>query len=211
MHAGGAFGRAIAPAGASTGSGEAVERRDGGRRLGGLDVLDAVGNVNGPIAGALVGLDVGDQRAIDDRLAELDGTATFERLGANATVATSMACAHAAAAAAGLPLWRHLDPEAEVLPLPEIQIFGGGAHAGRRIDIQDLMVMVPSAPTFAAALEVTAEIYRAAGELMASARRSPGRGRRGRVVAPLRLERGGDRGARPGHRRGAGTSPATTW
>ena len=166
VHAGRTSGRAIAPAGASTGSGEAVERRDGGRRLGGLDVLDAVGNVNGPIAGALVGLDVGDQRAIDDRLAELDGTATFERLGANATVATSMACAHAAAAAAGLPLWRHLDPEADVLPLPEIQIFGGGAHAGRRIDIQDLMVMVPSAPTFADALEVTAEIYRSAGELM---------------------------------------------
>jgi enolase len=168
VHAGGASGRAIAPAGASKGSGEAVERRDGGRRLGGLDVLDAVGNVNGPIARALVGLDVGGQRAIDDRLAELDGTATFERLGANATVATSMACAHTAAAVAGLPLWCHLDPEAEVLPLPEIQIFGGGAHAGRRIDIQDLMVMVPSAKTFADALTVTAEIYRAAGELMAS-------------------------------------------
>ena len=166
MYAGRTSGRAIAPAGASTGSGEAVERRDGGRRLGGLDVLDAVENVNGPIAGALVGVDVGDLRAIDDRLAQLDGTATFERLGANATVATSMACAHAAATAAGLPLWRHLDPEAEVLPLPEIQIFGGGAHAGRRIDIQDLMVMVPSATTFAAALEVTAEIYRSAGQLM---------------------------------------------
>lgn len=169
VHAGeGVVGRSIAPAGASTGSGEAVERRDGGTRLGGLDVQAAVANVNGPIRAALVGLAEKDQRGIDQRLDELDGTGTFASLGGNAAVATSMACAHAAASARGLPLWRHLDPGATVLPVPEIQIFGGGAHAARRIDIQDLMVVVPSAASFAEALEATAEVYGAAGPLMAA-------------------------------------------
>lgn len=168
VHAGEVAGRAIAPAGASTGRGEAVERRDGGSRLGGLDVQDAVANVNGPIRNALVGLAEYDQRGIDSRLDELDGTGTFATLGGNAAVATSMACAHAAASARGLPLWRHLDPGATVLPLPEIQIFGGGAHAARRIDIQDLMVVVPSAASFAEALAATAEVYRSAGRLMAA-------------------------------------------
>jgi enolase len=164
----GALGRAIAPAGASTGRGEAVELRDGGERLGGLDVGRAVANVNGEIAAAVVGLPVAAQRAVDDRLAELDGTGTFARLGGNASVATSLACLHTAAAGGGLPLWQHLDPSANIVPLPEIQIFGGGAHAGRRIDIQDLMVMVPSADSFGEALEATAEIHRRAGEQMAA-------------------------------------------
>ena len=110
-------------------------------------------------------------------------------------VAVSMAVAHAAAAAAGKPLWAYLagDGERRRLPLPEIQIFGGGAHAGRRVDIQDFMVMCPAAPDFAQALERTAEVYRAAGELLAERRPPHGRRRRRRLVAGLLDQRGGAR------------------
>ena len=171
--AGGARGRAIAPAGASRGAHEALDRRDGGARLGGHDVRAAVAAVNDEIGPALEGLDAGAQEAVDRRLIELDGTPDKTRLGANAAIAVSMAVAHAAAAAADLPLWRwlrpHLRPGDAVLPLPEIQIFGGGAHAGRRVDIQDFMVICPGAATFAEALEWTAEVYHAAGALMAEA------------------------------------------
>lgn len=166
--AGGAVGRAIAPAGASTGRHEALDRRDGGPALGGADVRGAVKSVNGEIAAALAGFDVADQDAIDAALVALDGTATRARLGGNALVSVSMAAAHAAAADAGVPLWRHFAGEAPVgLPLPEIQIFGGGAHASRRIDVQDLMVIAIGAADFAEALDWTAEVYRAARELMA--------------------------------------------
>lgn len=165
--ANGAFGRAIAPAGASRGSAEAVDLRDGGSRFGGLDVLKAVASVNGPIAGALVGRDVEDQAGIDAALIALDGTSDKGRLGGNALIAASMAVGHAAAANAGLPLWRHLLGEGPaVLPLPEIQICGGGAHARSRIDIQDYMIVAPAASSFAEALEWTAEVYRAAGDIM---------------------------------------------
>jgi enolase len=164
---GGAHGRAIAPAGASRGSGEALDRRDGGAALGGYDVRAAVAATNDAIGPALRGLDATDQDSVDRRLIELDGTADKSHLGANATVAVSMAVAHAAAAAAGEPLWRYLRPERAVLPLPEIQIFGGGAHAGRRIDVQDFMVVCPGAASFAQALDWTADVYRAAGVLMA--------------------------------------------
>ncbi|MBL8325322.1 MAG: phosphopyruvate hydratase [Rubrivivax sp.] len=165
-------GRAIVPAGASKGRREALELRDGGGRFGGLDVQRAVGHVNGEIARALVGMPAGDQAAIDARLIELDGTPNKQRLGANATLAVSMAAAQAAAAAAGRPLYEHLahglgaPGEALRLPLPQIQIFGGGAHAGRRVDIQDFMVLCPGAASFAQALEWTAEVYRHAGLLM---------------------------------------------
>jgi enolase len=167
---GGAVGRAIAPAGASTGSGEALDLRDGGAAFGGYDVTKAVGNVNSIVAHAVAGLDATDQEALDERLIELDGTRNKSRLGANALVAVSMAVAHAAAAAAGQPLYHYLGgPDAALIPLPQIQIFGGGAHAGRRVDIQDFMVMCPAAESFAQALDWTAEVYRAAGELMAEA------------------------------------------
>ena len=167
--AGGAVGRAIAPAGASTGSGEAIERRDGGPRLGGRDVQGAVGAIGGEIAGALIGHDAADQAAIDRVLIELDGTAQKSRLGGNALVAVSMASLNAAASAHGKPLYAYLLGEAAeaLMPLPEIQIFGGGAHAGRRVDIQDFMIVAPAAKSFDQALEWTAEIYRAAGEMMA--------------------------------------------
>jgi enolase len=168
--AGGARGRAIAPAGASRGSHEAVEMRDGGKRFGGMDVQVALDNVNRAIADALAGLDAGDQAGVDAALVALDGTPQKSRLGGNATVATSLAVAHAAADAAVLPLWRHLAGDAMVsLPLPQIQVFGGGAHAGRRIDVQDLMVMPLSAWTYSDALAIVADVYRAAGELMQEA------------------------------------------
>jgi enolase len=162
----GARGRAIAPAGASRGAREAIDLRDAD----GLGVAAAVANVNGNIAGALIGRDACQQDALDHALIALDGTPNKARLGANATVAVSLAALHAAAAAHGLPLFRYLAQGRPVrLPLPEIQIFGGGAHAGRRIDIQDLMVMALAADSFDEALEMTARVYHAAGELMRDA------------------------------------------
>ena len=167
---GGSVGRAIAPAGASTGSGEALDLRDGGEAFGGYDVTRAVGHVNGEIARAVTGLDAADQAALDRRLIELDGTPSKSRLGGNAVLSVSMAAAHAAAAASGQPLYRYLGgPDVFMLPLPQIQIFGGGAHAGRRADIQDFLVVCPAAKTFAQALDWTAEVYRAAGALMKQA------------------------------------------
>lgn len=167
----GAQGRAIAPAGASKGRFEALERRDGGTRLRGLDVLDAVRAVDDRIAHRLVGMNVSDQVAVDQAMIELDATDQRSVLGANAMIAVSMACAHAAAANAGLPLWQHLsgDSPTQIVPLPEIQIIGGGAHAGRRIDIQDLMIVCPSAESVAESFEWTAEIYHTAGSLLADA------------------------------------------
>jgi enolase len=164
----GAMGRAIAPAGASKGTREALELRDGGDRFGGLDVMQAVGHVNGEISKALVGTKADNQSVLDQALIDLDGTVNKSRLGANATLAVSMAAAHAMAAASGMPLYRYLgNGEIGRLPMPQIQIFGGGAHAGRRVDVQDFMVVCPGATSFAQALEWTAEVYRHAGLLMA--------------------------------------------
>ncbi len=164
----GVIGRAITPAGASTGSGEARELRDGGTPLRGLDVQQAVKNVNGPIAAALRGMDVRGQAALDAAMIALDGTPDKSKLGGNAIVAVSLACLHAAAADAGVPLWQHLAAGRRVaLPVPEIQIFGGGAHARGRVDLQDFMVVCPGAGSFAEALEFTAEVYYAAGARLA--------------------------------------------
>ena len=164
----GAKGRAIAPAGASKGTREALELRDGGQPFGGLDVLQAVGHINGEIAKALIGTDAENQFALDQTLIALDGTENKTRLGANATLAVSMAAAHAMAQASGLALYRYLGQgKVGRLPMPQIQIFGGGAHAGRRVDVQDFMVVCPGASSFAQALEWTAEVYRHAGLLMA--------------------------------------------
>lgn len=168
--AGGATGRAIAPAGASTGTGEVAELRDHGPAFGGYGVGRAVAAINREIAPALIGQDSSDQAAIDSIMVRLDGTDDRSRLGGNAIVASSMAVLQARAAADGVALWRHLSGSSKVrMPLPEIQIFGGGAHAARRVDIQDFMVMCPAAGTFSEALEWTAEVYRAAGLLMARA------------------------------------------
>ncbi|WP_155056001.1 phosphopyruvate hydratase [Streptomyces blattellae] len=171
----GAVGRAIAPAGASTGQGEALDLRDGGDRFGGLDVHRAVASVNDEISPALLGLDTTDQEAVDRLLVDLDGTPDRSRLGGNAIVATSMAILHATAASADVPLWQHLAGGRPVrIPLPEIQIFGGGAHAERRVDVQDFMVVCPAAASFSEALDWTAEIYRAAGSLMRKAGKAQG-------------------------------------
>ncbi|MCR8723542.1 phosphopyruvate hydratase [Frigidibacter sp. ROC022] len=173
----GVIGRAIAPAGASRGTREAIDLRDGGPALQGMDVRKAVANVNTAIATALKGMSCEDQGGIDAALVALDGTPLKSGLGGNAMVATSLAVLHAAAAAKGVPLWRHvadLSGEVPSLPLPEVQIFGGGAHAGRRVDVQDFMVMVPGAGSFDEVLEVTSEIYRAAGSLMSAKGHSVG-------------------------------------
>ena len=137
----------------------------------------AVAHVEGEIAAALRGCDARDQAGIDAVLTALDGTANRGRLGGNALVAVSLATLHAAAAAAGRPLWAHI-AEAwgtkPLLPLPEIQIFGGGAHAGGRVDLQDFMVMVPGAASFAEAIDITAEVYHAAGAIMSARGRLAG-------------------------------------
>jgi enolase len=164
----GASGRAIAPAGASTGTHEAVELRDGGRAFGGYGVDRAVTNVNGEIAAALRSMPIADQSALDRRLIELDGTPNKARLGANATVAVSMAALHAAAAARREPLWRVLAEGGQVaMPMPMVQIFGGGAHAAGRVDIQDFLIMPIGAGSFDEAIAMAAGVYRAAGEIMA--------------------------------------------
>lgn len=168
---GGAMGRAIAPAGASTGSAEAVDKRDGGDQFGGYDVKQVIAGVNRDIAACLLGHESTDQQAIDRALIDLDGSENKDRLGGNALIATSMAVAHAAAAQLRLPLWHFLGKGRDhfTLPLPEIQIFGGGAHAGRRVDIQDFMVIPIGAKHYSQALEWCAEIYRAAGNIMQTA------------------------------------------
>lgn len=166
--AGGAVGRAIAPAGASRGCDEAIDLRDGGDALGGLGVTRALAALAEEIAPALKGLSAADQRHIDRTLIELDGTPNKARLGGNTTTAVSMAVAHAAALATGEPLWRSLSDNREPrLPMPLVQVFGGGAHAGRRIDLQDVMLVPVGASTFDQATAMAAEVYRAAGLIMA--------------------------------------------
>lgn len=165
----GGFGRAIAPAGASTGSGEALDLRDGGSVAGGYGVNKAVNNVNTLIANAISGLDATEQALIDNVLIETDGTANRQQLGGNAMIATSMAVAHAAANGCGLPLWQYLGGTSEnPLPVPEVQIFGGGAHAEGHMDLQDFMVVPFGANSFSEAMEWMAEIYLAGGKMMDS-------------------------------------------
>lgn len=165
--AGGGFGRGITPAGASRGRHEAIELRDGGTADGGLGVQQAIDRVEQEIAPLLFGRDALDQTAIDRLMIELDGTPNKSRLGGNSMIATSMAVLFAAASHQGLPLWQHLAQGRTVrLPLPEIQIFGGGAHAQRRVDVQDFMVMPLGAQSFDEALVICADVYRAAGRIM---------------------------------------------
>lgn len=171
----GARGIAIAPAGASRGRFEAIDLRDGGKSFGGWDVTNAIKAVDIEIAEVLKGQDVREQARLDKFMIELDGTANKKRLGGNATVETSMALAHAAAALESVPLWQYLrgqgggDDADVTLPLPEIQIFGGGAHASRRVDVQDFMVIATGAQSFREALDFTAEVYISAGRIMADA------------------------------------------
>jgi len=158
--ASGARGRAAVPSGASTGEFEATELRDGGTAWGGKGVTGAVANVNGEIAAAITGIDSSDQRALDDALIALDGTANKSRLGANAILGVSLANAHAAAGAAGQPLWLYLGgPEANVLPVPMMNVLNGGAHADNRVDFQEFMIVPCGASSFGEALRVGAEVF----------------------------------------------------
>jgi enolase len=158
----GAAGRAAVPSGASTGEFEAVELRDGGDRWAGKGVSRAVANVNGELADAVRGIDPADQEALDRAMVELDGTPNKGRLGANAILGVSLAGAKAAAAEAGLPLWRYLGGEAaHVLPVPMMNVLNGGAHADNKVDFQEFMVVPVGAPSFSEGLRTGAEIFHA--------------------------------------------------
>jgi enolase len=158
----GAAGRAAVPSGASTGEFEAVELRDGGEAWGGKGVTKAVGHVNGELAEAVNGMDPADQDALDRTMIELDGTPNKSRLGANAILGVSLAGAKAAAAEAGLPLWRYLGGEAaHVLPVPMMNVLNGGAHADNKVDFQEFMVVPVGAPSFSEGLRMGAEVFHA--------------------------------------------------
>ncbi|HEX2413956.1 MAG TPA: phosphopyruvate hydratase [Thermoleophilaceae bacterium] len=158
----GAAGRAGVPSGASTGEFEAVELRDGGDAFGGKGVAQAVANVNGPLAEAVRGLDPGDQRALDRAMIDLDGTPNKGRLGANAILGVSLAGAKAAAAEAGLPLWRYLGGDAaHVLPVPMMNVLNGGVHADNKVDFQEFMIVPVGAASFAEALRTGTEVFHA--------------------------------------------------
>ncbi|HEX7813879.1 phosphopyruvate hydratase [Dyella sp.] len=161
--AGGGFGRAAVPSGASTGSREAVELRDGDKsRYLGKGVKNAVANVNGAIADALKGFNAADQKGLDDKLISLDGTPNKGRLGANALLGVSMAAAHAVAASRGEPLWKYLSQgKPGSLPVPMMNIINGGAHADNNVDVQEFMVLPVGLPSFAEALRAGTEIFHA--------------------------------------------------
>ena len=161
--AGGARGRAAVPSGASTGAREAVELRDADpQRYGGKGVLKAVSHVNHDIHNAIKGLDARDQAGVDGRMIELDGTPSKSRLGANALLAVSLACARAAAASAKLPLYRYLHTGgAFTLPVPMMNIINGGAHADNNVDLQEFMILPLGASSFAEALRCGAEVFHA--------------------------------------------------
>ena len=181
-------GRAIVPSGASTGVHEAVELRDGDpRRYGGKGVLKAVANVEGEIARRLKDFDVEDQVALDEAMIELDGTPNKSRLGANAILGVSLAVAHAAAQARGMPLYRHLGGDsATLLPLPMANILNGGVHADTSVDLQEFMVCPVGAPRFAEAIRATAEVYHALKGVLKARGLSTGVGDEGGFAPELR-------------------------
>ena len=158
----GARGRAAVPSGASTGAHEAVELRDGGDRFGGKGVLDAVGHVNGEIRNTVIGLDAADQRGLDAGLVALDGTDNSSRLGANAILGVSLAAAKAVAEECGMPLYRYVGgANAHVLPVPQMNVLNGGAHADSNVDIQEFMLLPVGAVSFSEALRWGVETYHA--------------------------------------------------
>ena len=160
--ASGAGGRAAVPSGASTGEFEATELRDGGKAYSGKGVTRAVANVEGELAEAVTGMDAADQQALDGAMIELDGTPNKSRLGANAILGVSLASAHAQAAEEGQPLWRYLGgPEASLLPVPMMNVLNGGAHADNKVDFQESIIVPCGAESFAACMQMGAEVYHA--------------------------------------------------
>jgi enolase len=183
----GAVGRAAVPSGASTGEHEAVELRDGDKgRYQGKGVEHAVDNVNGEIAGALIGHDAYDQVGLDRAMIELDGTPNKGRLGANAILAVSMATARAAANDCGLPLYRYLGgPLANVLPVPMMNILNGGAHAANNVDFQEFMVMPVGATSFREGLRIGVEIFHSLKKVLASQKKGTNVGDEGGFAPDL--------------------------
>lgn len=165
---GGAWGRAIVPSGASTGRHEAIELRDGDPvRYGGKGVRRAVAHVRDFLAPRLCGMDATEQAHIDRLLKELDGTPNKSRLGANALLGVSLACAHAAAASRGQPLWRYLDADGRArMPLPMVNLISGGLHAGGNLDIQDFLLLPIGARSYSESLEWSVAVYRALGRIL---------------------------------------------
>jgi enolase len=158
----GAMGRAAVPSGASTGVHEALELRDGdAKRYGGKGVLKAVGNVNTKIAAALRGFDATRQADLDARLIELDGSDNKANLGANAMLGVSLAAAHAGAAAKNLPLYRYLNPDAHIMPVPMMNVLNGGSHADSSVDMQEFMIVPVGAPSMGDAIRMGAEVFHA--------------------------------------------------
>ena len=183
----GDIGRAAVPSGASTGAHEAVELRDGDKsRYGGKGVRKAVGHVNQEIAAALRGAEASDQRGIDERLINLDGTANKSRLGANAVLGVSLAVARAAALAAGQPLYRYLAGDGELLlPVPMMNILNGGKHAQTRVDFQEFMVVPAGAPSYAEGLRWGAEVFHALKQTLHERGLSTGQGDEGGFAPEL--------------------------
>ena len=182
----GTVAEARVPSGASTGEREAAELRDGGPRYGGRGVRQAVAHVDGEIARALIGCDAADQRGIDERLIALDGTPDKSRLGANALLGVSMATARAAAAAAGVPLYRHLGGgEAAVLPVPCLNVINGGRHADNTVDFQEFKIAPHHAPSFAEALRMGVETFHALRRLLKARGKSTGIGDEGGFAPDL--------------------------
>jgi len=163
---GGVTGTADVPSGRSTGSNEAHELRDGGDRFGGFGVRDAVANVSGEIAGALVGSPLADQRTLDRTLIDLDGTPDKSRLGANAILGVSLAAARARAAAAAVPLYRALNANAHVLPVPLVNLINGGKHASNDLDFQEFIVIPVGADSVIEALQISTEVNLALAEIL---------------------------------------------
>ena len=201
------MGRAAVPSGASTGSREAIELRDGdAARYGGKGVLRAIEHINTEISEAVLGLDSSEQAFLDRTLIDLDGTENKSRLGANATLAVSMAVARAAAEESGLPLYRYFGGSAAMqMPVPMMNVVNGGAHANNNLDLQELMIIPVGAPSFREAMRYGAEVFHALKKIIDGARHEHRGRRRGRLRAERRQPRGGDpddpRGDREGRLR----------
>jgi len=184
---GGALGRAAVPSGASTGTHEALELRDGdANRYGGKGVLKAVANVNEVIAAKLIRVDASNQAALDDALLALDGTENKAKLGANAILGVSLAVAHALAAARGIPLYRHLNSDAHVMPVPMMNVLNGGRHADSSVDMQEFMIVPHGAASFAEAIRMGAEVFHSLAAVLKKHRHSTNVGDEGGFAPNLR-------------------------